>query len=116
MLYWVHLAWTGFKLTKSVVIGTDCIIFFFAGASNVWEKSHIHKVSGIDLNIHVIEQKADMSNVIEENMVFVRGMKQTTSKDCLMDYLEVKAGLEPTDMSYGSDETCALVVFEDKIG
>ena len=99
-----------------MVIGTDCIIFFFAGASNVWEKSHIHKVSGIDLNIHVIEQKADMSNVIEENMVFVRGMKQTTSKDCLMDYLEVKAGLEPTDMSYGSDETCALVVFEDKIG
>ena len=33
-----------------------------------------------------------------------------------MDYLEVKAGLEPTDMSYGSDETSALVVFEDKIG
>ena len=74
-------------------------------ASNVWEKNHIHKVSGIDLNIHVIEQKADMSNVIEENMVFVRGMKQTTSKDCLMDYLEVKAGLEPTDMSYGADQT-----------
>jgi hypothetical protein len=25
MLYWVHLAWAGFELTKLVVIGTDCI-------------------------------------------------------------------------------------------
>jgi hypothetical protein len=25
MLYRVHLAWAGFKLTTSVVIGTDCI-------------------------------------------------------------------------------------------
>jgi hypothetical protein len=25
MLYWVHLAWAGFKLTTLVVIGTDCI-------------------------------------------------------------------------------------------
>jgi hypothetical protein len=25
MLYWVHLAWVGFKLTNLVVIGTDCI-------------------------------------------------------------------------------------------
>ena len=25
MLYWVHLAWAGFKLTMLVVIGTDCI-------------------------------------------------------------------------------------------
>jgi hypothetical protein len=25
MLYWVHLAWTGFKLTTLVVISTDCI-------------------------------------------------------------------------------------------
>jgi hypothetical protein len=25
MLYWVHLAWTGFELTTLVVIGTDCI-------------------------------------------------------------------------------------------
>jgi hypothetical protein len=24
-LYWVHLAWAGFKLTTLVVIGTDCI-------------------------------------------------------------------------------------------
>jgi hypothetical protein len=25
MLYQVHIAWTGFKLTTLVVIGTDCI-------------------------------------------------------------------------------------------
>jgi hypothetical protein len=25
MSYWVHLAWAGFKLKTSVVIGTDCI-------------------------------------------------------------------------------------------
>ena len=25
MLYWVHLTWAGFILTKLVVIGTDCI-------------------------------------------------------------------------------------------
>ena len=25
MLYWVHLAWVGFKLTTFVVIGIDCI-------------------------------------------------------------------------------------------
>ena len=25
ILYWVHLAWAGFKLTTLVVIGTDCI-------------------------------------------------------------------------------------------
>ena len=25
MLYWVHLAWTGFELTTLVAIGTDCI-------------------------------------------------------------------------------------------
>ena len=25
MLYWLHLAWVGFELTTSVVIGTDCI-------------------------------------------------------------------------------------------
>ena len=25
MLYWVHLAWAGFEITSSVVIGTDCI-------------------------------------------------------------------------------------------
>ena len=25
MLYWVHLAWAGFELTKLVLIGTDCI-------------------------------------------------------------------------------------------
>ena len=25
MLYWVHIAWTGFELTTLVVIGTDCI-------------------------------------------------------------------------------------------
>jgi hypothetical protein len=25
MLYWVHIAWAGFKLTTLVMIGTDCI-------------------------------------------------------------------------------------------
>jgi hypothetical protein len=25
MLYWLHLAWVGFKLTTLVVISTDCI-------------------------------------------------------------------------------------------
>ena len=28
MLYWVHLAWTGFELTALVVICTDCIVSF----------------------------------------------------------------------------------------
>jgi hypothetical protein len=43
MLYWVHLAWEGFKLTMLEVIGTDCTGSY---------KSNYHTIIGI-VPIHV---------------------------------------------------------------
>jgi hypothetical protein len=42
MLYWVHLAWAGFELTKLVVLGTDCIDSC---------KSHYHTITMAPCNL-----------------------------------------------------------------
>jgi hypothetical protein len=39
MLYWVHLAWAGFKLTILVVIGTDCIGSCKSNYHMIWSSS-----------------------------------------------------------------------------
>ncbi|XP_071170581.1 protein mono-ADP-ribosyltransferase PARP14-like isoform X3 [Mytilus edulis] len=84
-------------------------------AANVLKKQNVHKVSDVELKIHVIEQEADMSRWLEEEKVFVTGVMNTTTEDCLNDYIEVKSGAEPTNISYGRDKTSALITFEDKV-
>lgn len=86
------------------------------GAANVLKKQDVHKVSDVELEIHVIEQEADMCRLLEEEKVFVTGVMNTTTEDCLNDYMEVKSGTEPTNISYGTDKTSALITFEDKVG
>ena len=64
----------------------------------------------------MIETDNDLDNVIEQSMVFVKGLKPTTSEDCLRDCMEVRANSEPTQITYGTDRKCAIIMFEEKIG
>jgi hypothetical protein len=47
MLYWVHLAWAGFKLTMLVVIGTYCI-----GSC----KSNYHTITTTMTNMKILKE------------------------------------------------------------
>ena len=60
-----------------------CISIIVLGATQVIEKQSVHKVSGVDLFIHVIKQEDDMCHVLEQNMVFVQNVKVTTTEELL---------------------------------
>ena len=60
MLYQVHLAWTGFKLTMLVVIGTDCI-------GNC--KSNCHTIITMMAPIYI--QKTSSINTLAEKVLLV---------------------------------------------
>ena len=58
-----------------------------------------------------------MARPIYEDQVLIRGIKRTTTKDCLFNFLEAKSGgAIPEEQQQGEKEDVRLVTFQAPIG
>jgi len=71
MLYWVQLAWLGFKLTTLVVIGTDCIIKGIINPTTIRSRPRWpqHQIT-CNILFHMNYQNAWSKCILQSCMVF----------------------------------------------
>ena len=50
---------------------------------------------------------------VDTKRLFVKGLSKKTTRDGLQLFMEVASGLEVSDIQFGGEQDCALVVFRE---
>ena len=67
MLYWVHLAWAGFKLTTLVMTGTDCIGSYKSKHQTITTMTVPHECI-VHFIMHCYEKKVKIFHQYQQNI------------------------------------------------
>lgn len=114
--------WKNVELKLDPVHQTDVYFDFniygfthsLAVAKTIVDKTH--KIDGCNLEVKLYVPPKPRPTY--DNRLLITGIKNTTTKDCLINYLEAKSSceIEESNVFYGEDEGTAVVYFKEMPG